>query len=301
MFHTKVCDFNLPNMKKPNVSILIPVYNGEKTLRKCISSILNQSYKNFELIIVDNNSTDKTKEIIIDFQKNNKNIAYVFEKNRGRGSARNAGIRNSRGEIILMTDSDCIVPENWINKMIEPVINQGEHAVMGFEEDIIGNYWTRNIQESNLEFIRSHEKNNYVTCLDTKNFAIKTSIMKKFLFDENLGNIEDYDLALRMRNKIKVRFIEEVKLKHYHKASFSSWVKLQFNRAYWNSKIYKKHRNYIDFKDEIMMKDFYIKYNLFLLPWVCKVLTTKHKCNKFFLVSSGIAWKLGSLYGRIFK
>ncbi len=286
-------------MKNPKISILVPVHNGEKTIKECINSILKQAYKDYELIIVDNNSNDKTKEIIEDFKKNNKNIIYVFEKTTGRGKARNTGILKSKGKIIAMTDSDCIVPENWIEELTKPILREKENAVMGFEEDSIDNYWTKSIQISNLDFINHHRKNDYVTCLDTKNFAIKSDIMKKMMFDENLGNLEDYELALRMRGKVKVKFLENVKVKHFHKNSFSKWVKLQFNRAYWNSKIFKKHKNSFNFNNEIMMKDFYLKGNISLLPWIIRIFTTKSEKNRFFRICSGIAWKLGTLYGRV--
>ena len=61
-------------LKDPKTSVIIPVYNGEKTLKQCLDSVLNQTYKNYEVIVVDNNSTDKTKEIIKDFQKKNEKV-----------------------------------------------------------------------------------------------------------------------------------------------------------------------------------------------------------------------------------
>ena len=64
-------------MKIPKISVIIPVYNGEKTLRQCLNSVLNQTYGNYEIIIVNNNSTDKTKEIIKEFQLKN-----TFSKRR---------------------------------------------------------------------------------------------------------------------------------------------------------------------------------------------------------------------------
>ena len=134
----------------PKVSIIVPVYNSEKTLAKCINSILLQSYKNYELIIVNNNSNDNTKKIIYFFMKKDSRIKYAFEKIKGRGIARNTGIKNVSGSIILMTDSDCIVPKNWIYNMIQPIIKENENIIMGSEYSLFNNFWT--IEYQNLVY-----------------------------------------------------------------------------------------------------------------------------------------------------
>ena len=79
------------------VSIIIPVYNGEKTLRQCLSSVLNQTHENYEVIVVDNNSTDRTEELIKEFQDKGRKMEYLFEPQRGRGAARNTGERTAKG------------------------------------------------------------------------------------------------------------------------------------------------------------------------------------------------------------
>ena len=278
-------------MKNPLISIIIPVFNSEKTLNNCLNSVLNQNYKNYEIIVIDNNSTDGTKK--------NKRIRYLFEEKKGRGSARNTGIRKAKGKIIAMIDSDCIASQDWIKKITQKIRDGKEKAVMGFEEDFIGNYWTKNIQNANLNFIQNHLKKGYTASLDSKNFAIESKLMKELMFDENLGNLEDYDLALRMREYVKVKFLIEIKVKHLHKNSFFKWAKLQFNRAYWNAQIYKKHKKNINFKDEIMMKDFSIKNNLGTILLLIKIFTTKNDNHKLFLVISAISWKLGLIWGVI--
>ena len=123
-------------MLNPKISIIIPIYNREKTLKPCISSILSQSYKNFELILVDNNSTDSTKEIIQEFQKKDKRIISLLEKEQGIGVARNTGEKHAKGKAILMTDSDCILPRDWIREMTLPLLNKECDGVQGFEKQL---------------------------------------------------------------------------------------------------------------------------------------------------------------------
>ena len=166
------------------ITVIVPVYNSERTLSKCIHSVLEQSYKDFEFIIVDNNSNDATKQIINSF--GDRRIRYVFERKKGRGSARNAGIRNAQGSIIAMTDADCTVPKNWLEELTRPIRDGKEDITMGFEEDPIQNYWTRNIQQGNKELVMNNLNGIYVGHLDTKNFAIRKSVMEKYYFDASL-------------------------------------------------------------------------------------------------------------------
>jgi len=84
-------------MKQELISVLIPARNSENTIEACLNSAASQTYKNYEIVVVNNNSSDRTKDIILEFQKKNKNIRYVFEKQAGRGAARNAGISASKG------------------------------------------------------------------------------------------------------------------------------------------------------------------------------------------------------------
>jgi len=135
-------------MENPKVSVIIPVYNGEKTLRQCLESVLNQTYNNYEVIIVDNNSTDKTKDIIQESCNKKNKVRYFFESKNSRGAARCRGEINSQGDIILMTDSDCIVPKNWIEEMIEPIVKNGQTAVQGVKKAVKINYWTKHKRKS---------------------------------------------------------------------------------------------------------------------------------------------------------
>jgi glycosyltransferase involved in cell wall biosynthesis len=100
------------NSSQPIFSVVIPAFNEEKFIAKTLESVLEQDFKNFELIVVDNNSTDKTAEIAKKFG------AIVFsEKNQGIAFARQKGFLNTKGKIIASTDADTILPKNWLSKI----------------------------------------------------------------------------------------------------------------------------------------------------------------------------------------
>lgn len=285
-------------MNGPEVSVIIPVYNGEKTLRKCLNSILGQAYENYEVIVVDNNSSDNTKEIIREFQKNNKKIKYIFEPKKSRGAARNSGIRKAKGEIFAMTDSDCTVPENWILEITKPIIHENETAVLGFEKDLVNNYWTKNIQKASLEFTRRNLNGKYISHIDTKNFAIKSSVMKELMFDPALRNLDDLDLYLRLKKNFRIKFEPAIIVGHNHKSSFVKVVKINFDRAYWAIRIYEKHKR-AGLKNEAMFESMSVK-NFFFFPfWLIFQFIKRPLGEAFFLLVWETSWRVGFLWAKL--
>lgn len=98
-------------------SFIVPVYNTEKYLKKCLDSLVNQTYKNFEIIVVNDGSTDKSSNIISKYQKKYKNIIVIDKENEGLSMARNRGVQKSSGKYIIFVDSDDYVS----NKLLEEV------------------------------------------------------------------------------------------------------------------------------------------------------------------------------------
>lgn len=105
------------------ISVMIAVYNGEKYLDRCIESVINQTYKNFELILVDDGSTDNTWEIFQKYAQKDNRIKCVQKKNGGLSSARNYGMKNAKGKYYYFLDCDDYIKENLLetvyNKMLE--------------------------------------------------------------------------------------------------------------------------------------------------------------------------------------
>lgn len=123
---------------KPFISIIIPVYNGEKYINRLIDSITNQDYENYEIIIVNDGSTDKTKDILDNI--NNDKIKVYHQKNGGASSARNYGIKKSSGKYILFADSDDFYNENLFKKIV-PYLEIGEYDLYYFN---FNNYYNNN-------------------------------------------------------------------------------------------------------------------------------------------------------------
>lgn len=112
------------------VSIILPVYNGEKYIEKCIKSLEKQTYKNIEIIFVDDGSTDKTKDIINNYQNQYKNIKYFYQKNNRQGAARNKGLKHASGKYICFIDSDDFVDKNMVKEMHDYIITKDYDIVL---------------------------------------------------------------------------------------------------------------------------------------------------------------------------
>ena len=106
-------------MNTPRLSIIVPVYNVEKYIHSCINSILNQHFSDFELILVDDGSTDNCGKICDEYASSDKRVRIIHQENGGVSAARNKGIDVSQGEIIGFVDSDDIICADMYQKMVD--------------------------------------------------------------------------------------------------------------------------------------------------------------------------------------
>jgi glycosyltransferase involved in cell wall biosynthesis len=113
-----------------NVSIIVPVYNVEKYLEKCLESIINQTLKNLEIICVNDGSTDNSLQILEDYAKKDQRIKIINKKNRGSGAAKNTGMKNASGEYIGFVDSDDWVDLAMFEKLYDRAKSQKSDMVM---------------------------------------------------------------------------------------------------------------------------------------------------------------------------
>lgn len=104
------------------ISVIIPVYNVEDYLSECINSVLGQSYRNFEILLIDDGSTDKSGLICENYARKYKNISVFHKKNSGLGLTRNYGLNRAKGKYITFIDSDDYIKRDYLKKLISPVL-----------------------------------------------------------------------------------------------------------------------------------------------------------------------------------
>lgn len=113
------------------ITVVVPVYNVEKYLKKCIDSIINQTYKNIEIILVDDGSPDNCGKICDEYAKNDQRIKVIHKENGGLSDARNAGIDVATGEYITFVDSDDYIEENCIEFLYDDIIKDNTDMAIG--------------------------------------------------------------------------------------------------------------------------------------------------------------------------
>ena len=121
---------------KPLVSVVVPVYNIEKFVSKCLNSLRVQTYDKIEIIVVDDGSTDKSGEICDETAKLDERVKVLHQKNKGLSGARNAGIRAAKGEFVCLVDGDDYVRENFVEEMARKVRDGVGVIICGYNSTI---------------------------------------------------------------------------------------------------------------------------------------------------------------------
>ena len=149
----------------PTVSVIVPVYRVEKYLRRCMESILKQTYSDFEIIVVDDGSTDECPLICDEYAKKDKRITVIHKNNGGLSSARNAGLDIANGEYILFVDSDDYIKPNLLETCLNKIKETNCDSVrFGYEkiDEKFNITRTRRPHDFSYSFLTSEEKLNFL-------------------------------------------------------------------------------------------------------------------------------------------
>lgn len=138
----------------PKISCIVPVYNVEKYLRRCVDSILNQTFTDFELILVDDGSLDNSPAICDEYAVKDSRIKVIHKVNGGVSSARNVGLDVAKGEWICFVDSDDLIEADYMQKMYEAAINNNSDFIMCGIQQIAGYETLKNNYKKKIKKIQ---------------------------------------------------------------------------------------------------------------------------------------------------
>ena len=219
------------NTNQPLVTIITPLYNAEKFIAQTIQSVINQTYQNWEMIMVDDCSTDSSREIVKQYEKNDSRIRLIKSETNFGGPARprNVGIENADGDYITFLDADDV----WLPEKLEKQID----FIQKYNVDIV--YTLANIIDENsiyrgafnghriynkLKYFMN-EKNilYYTNFININSVLMKTDKQKRFSEDKNLIALEDWSYWIdSLDSGLKVKLLEERLLNYrVHSASIS--------------------------------------------------------------------------------
>ncbi|HFX3824560.1 TPA: glycosyltransferase family 2 protein [Enterococcus faecium] len=188
----------------PLVSIIIPVYNSEKTISRCIDSILNQKYKNLEIILIDDGSNDESLQICNEYKDKDNRIIVITQPNYGVSRARNIGIQVSNGEFLSFIDSDDYIESDFYEYLVRKLITNESDAIA------LSKYTIRQSDILDKTLVSDEAKRKLLLLeLPTSVWAYlyKADIVKQCSFSEEVHFFEDllfnYDV-LRKATKIQL-------------------------------------------------------------------------------------------------
>ncbi len=224
---------------KSKISVIIATRNSERFIGECIESIMNQDYRNFELIVVDDFSVDSTKKKIKLMQKNYPVKLIELKQHSGISKARNNGIKIAQGELIAFTDDDIIATKSWLTELIKGFTDNKTVSVGGPNlvpknasekektvDEILGF-----ISGIGSSYIKKSDKIIEVKHNPSCNSIYTKEILEKINgFNENLSSNEDAELDYKIRKAgFKIKFNPKAIVFHHRKDS----AKKLFNQAFW--------------------------------------------------------------------
>ena len=199
---------------EPFISVIIPTYNRAYCIENAITSVLKQDYNNLEVIVVDDCSSDHTKEVVASMEDSR--IKYICNcENVGAAATRNIGIKFAQGELIAFQDSDDVWQEGKLKKQLE-VMEQGNYGMVYgcFERSFMDGH--KEIVPREAIQIEAKQGMIYPYLLAESYIGMPTVLVRREVleqiqgFDENMKSYEDYDLALRIAKCCTVGFVNEV-------------------------------------------------------------------------------------------
>ncbi len=216
------------------VSIVLPVFNSESTISECLSSLVHQSKKASEIIVVDDGSTDSTVKKAKLFS----GIKLIeLKKNQGRSKARNAGLKKARFELVFFAEADAVYSENFLEECVRAFSDEKVGGVIGRQEvwNSIDSTWTKCKQAERKAAFRHY-----------KPFSawmyLRSVLIEVGGFDENLDFGEDVDLANRVKKKgYKLAFASKAVWKHREPTSLLALCKRQWRFGFGMKPFYEKN------------------------------------------------------------
>ena len=239
----------MEEINTPLVSIIVPCYNYGHLLGETLNNILEQSYKNWECIIVDDGSTDNTSSIAKEFVRNNQQFLYVFQKNAGLSAARNTGLHHSNGSFIQLLDADDFIESNKLHSQINVFIeypnsdivysevryfSSEQKSLRRFSMNEIDNPWMPKVDSSNQQLLMS-------TLIDLNICVVNAPLIRKSVFDKiglfntKLIAVEDWEFWCRCAfQNVNFRFDNSLgsqALVRFHESSMSKDMKRMYEAA----------------------------------------------------------------------
>lgn len=242
----------------PKVSVLVPAYNEEAYILKTLEALLQQDYPNYEVIVVNNGSADRTAEVVSSFiyrKAQTFKFRLLHERQQGTQAARECGRRMASGDIIAQLDADCIPPSNWISKGVELMQEKGAVAVAGPYDYFDSRFFIRTLTHISQLFVLQ-PLNQLVQFFKRGGIIIGGNVFIKAAVLEKAGGYntalrfygDDVDIALKVSRYGHILFTRKITVKsssrRYNAFGFFQ-VQAKYTKAFWQT-LFSKGISYAD-------------------------------------------------------
>ncbi len=249
--------------KEIKVSIIVPVYQVEKYIEKCLNSLINQTYKNIEIILIDDGSQDRSGEICDEFANRDSRIRVFHKKNEGVSVARNIGIENSNGEYITFVDSDDYVDRNYVEELINSCVNNDSDisfcGVQNENENGEISTITRQIEKKlhgNAMLKEMFDEKYFVSVCWAKLY--KKSVIGNIRFDSNMRIAEDLKFLYEISKNVNNSYINTLQPMYHFLQRENSATKVLFNED-WKKEIDLCEKIILDTREDRDLRKYIIK------------------------------------------
>ncbi len=283
-------------MSQPLVSVVIPIYNVEKYLDRCIISVVNQTYKNLEIILVDDGSPDNCPAMCDEWAKKDSRIKVIHKKNAGLGMARNTGIDNANGDYIFFFDSDDYVDVEIAEKCVAAITEKNSDVVIYGRYDLCddGKLEEKKITSTEKFFDENSIKNNLLPGMFTYDMGFGVSSCGKMFRLDTIKSSglrykseseiisEDTYFALEFFSKIKSAAVIDDSLYYYFKRNNSLSRTFKKDRQKKNNFFLQKCVEYIENSQlpECVMNHLKARYHSLTLATVKQIYQSNLPANE---------------------
>ena len=238
------------------VSIIVPVYNAEPYLKRCLDSLLKQTFSNIEILLINDGSTDNSEKIMKEYVKKDKRVHFINQKHKGVSSARNEGLKKSTGDFITLVDADDFVEKNYVEILLENQRKGNYDVVLSYHIEYRENHPLKKKEGKRIELTQEEAIIEFFKGQKFKNISggklYKKEILKEIIYDEHMQVAEDVKILYEaLKKSSKICIIKE--RIYYYFVRKGSASHSGFSPAYYKE---------LEFWEELLKEKKYAPYNL---------------------------------------
>lgn len=220
------------------ISVVVPAYNAERVLGKCLAALGEQSRAPHEVIVVDDGSTDGTAELARSY-----GVRVLCQANAGPSAARNAGARAAQGDLLLFTDADCVPAPDWVERMTAAFVDPLVAGVKGVYRTSQEAWVARFVQIEHEDKYDRMRRSPFIDFIDTYAAAYRREVFLSLGgFDESLGGCEDQEFSFRLAERgHRLVLAPDAIVSHRHTDNVFWYARRKWAIGYWKARVTRRH------------------------------------------------------------